>query len=439
MIYRLVSALIRVGIGIFFRRCEVVGRENIPRTGPLLLIANHVNGLVDPFLLLAVSPRRVRIVAKHTLWRVPVLRSFLEALGAIPVYRPREDAEARRRNAAFFETCVGTLRRGGAVAIFPEGTSHEAPAPLPLRTGAARIALEARAQGAAPAVVPIGLNYEQKDRFRSDLVVLVGPPLGLGDTDARVDEAAARELTDRFARALQEVVVGLSSWEEHRLLGLLVGLAGGRPTGACALRRRLAFARGYGALRDSRVEELRELREHLERIAVRCRELGIPPDRLEQRYAAGSVARWLLPRLDMLLLGWPLGVWGLVNNWLPYRATGLLAARLARNPDDLAMLKLIGALVVFPGFYVLQTAVVWAAFGAAVALPYALLLAPSGYYALRYWELEGGFRGEVRLFVRLLGRRREVEELRRERRAALERVDRLAATLADREPARSAG
>src|SRR5204863_7259460 len=68
----------------FYRRVETVGREGVPG-GPVLLVANHANGLVDPMLVLAAVERPITVAAKSTLWRIPVLGNVLDALGAVPV------------------------------------------------------------------------------------------------------------------------------------------------------------------------------------------------------------------------------------------------------------------------------------------------------------------------------------------------------------------
>ena len=64
---RLLAAASQLATGVFFRQVEVVGAGRIPRTGPLIVIANHVNGLVDPVLLLAAVPRPLRFLGKNTL------------------------------------------------------------------------------------------------------------------------------------------------------------------------------------------------------------------------------------------------------------------------------------------------------------------------------------------------------------------------------------
>ena len=129
---------------VFFRRVEVVGRERVPRRGACLFVLNHPNALVDPAFLLCFAPRRVSFLAKSPLFRMPVVGFFIRALDSIPVYRRQDEGEgAASRNRETFEHSAALLRRGGTIAICPEGASHSEPYLLPLKSGAARIALGA--------------------------------------------------------------------------------------------------------------------------------------------------------------------------------------------------------------------------------------------------------------------------------------------------------
>src|SRR5205814_1234426 len=130
---------------VFYRRIEATGLENVPESGPVLFVANHANGLVDPILVLALVSRPITFVAKSTLWKVPLLGSLLDALGAVPVVRRAdaspETAAGADRNDASLHRLAEALDAGGAVLIFPEGRSHSDPFLSPIRTGAARVLL----------------------------------------------------------------------------------------------------------------------------------------------------------------------------------------------------------------------------------------------------------------------------------------------------------
>src|SRR4051794_24149217 len=91
---RFFRALVRLVLRVFFREVEVAGAERLPAGVPLVLVANHVNGLIDPLLLIGPLPtveRPPRFLGKSTLWQNPLVRPFLDLAGAIPVYRRQDE------------------------------------------------------------------------------------------------------------------------------------------------------------------------------------------------------------------------------------------------------------------------------------------------------------------------------------------------------------
>ena len=83
-------ALARALVRLFYHRVDVVGIERVPTAGPLVIVANHRNALVDPLILIATLPRTLRPMAKAPLFRHPILAPFLRLAGALPVHR-RQD------------------------------------------------------------------------------------------------------------------------------------------------------------------------------------------------------------------------------------------------------------------------------------------------------------------------------------------------------------
>src|SRR4051812_1585085 len=119
---RFMRAVARLILKVFFREVEVVGAERIPRDRPLVLVANHVNGLIDPLLLMGPLPVMPRFLGKSTLWKIWILRPFLNLAGAIPVYRRQDHgADPSRadpsRNAETFARSHDLLARGGVLAV----------------------------------------------------------------------------------------------------------------------------------------------------------------------------------------------------------------------------------------------------------------------------------------------------------------------------------
>ena len=177
MIYRLTRALWRAALFAFFRRIDVQGRGNVPGRGPVLIVANHTNAFVDPLLVLTRLRRTVTLTAKSTLRKNPLLAPLMRALHVVEFHRAQDVAEGAdpAKNRGAMDACVRRLAEGGCVVIFPEGVSHSDPSLRPFRTGAARIALaylEAHPDGAPLVIVPAGLHFEAKERFRSSAGVV---------------------------------------------------------------------------------------------------------------------------------------------------------------------------------------------------------------------------------------------------------------------------
>src|SRR5262249_38129679 len=105
---------------IYFREIEVAGDVPAPDARGRLFAANHVNGLVDPILVLTQAPCPISPVAKSTLWRIPGLRWLLDAVDAVPIVRRRDVPEkSATDNEAVFVRVAHHLTSGGNILIFP--------------------------------------------------------------------------------------------------------------------------------------------------------------------------------------------------------------------------------------------------------------------------------------------------------------------------------
>jgi 1-acyl-sn-glycerol-3-phosphate acyltransferase len=128
-------------LGFSFR---VEGRENIPRSGPVLVIANH-QSFLDPVLVGLASPRHLRAVARKSLFRHRVVAWLIRSLEAIPLDHEGVGKEGVR-------TVVEELGRGRGVLLFPEGTRTDDGAVHPFKAGIHLLLKRAQAP-----VVPVGI------------------------------------------------------------------------------------------------------------------------------------------------------------------------------------------------------------------------------------------------------------------------------------------
>jgi len=424
----LIGAACRLALAIFFRRVEVVGRDRIP-AGPKIVVGNHVNGLIDPLFVLGPLRLPARLLGKSTLWRIPVLAQLLDLAGVLPVYRRIDAGEDPARNLETFARCRDELAAGATIVILPEGISHDLPQLQPLRTGAARIALETELERGPTGlrIVPVGLVFEERQRFRSRALVVVGEPIdpALEVEAARTDPTgAARALTARISDALERVTLNYPSWEEARWIEVGVDLFDrdrfdlprGRRLEAEFLARR-ALARGLDDLRDRHPDEVARAIEAIrayDRLLSAC---GLTDEQVAARYRPGPALSFLARTLGRILLAAPVAIYGTLLNLVPYLLVGAIAARVEDEPNQLATYKLFPSLVVYPALWLAQglAAGTWlgASAGAAVALSAPL----SGFVALRFHERRETLWRETRAFLLLKGRRSVAAELARRRAA----------------------
>src|SRR4051812_1184329 len=114
---RLLRWLAEVAVRFYYPRRSLEGAENIPAGGAALYVANHPNGLLDPLVLRVMLHRRVRFLAKSTLWGNPFGRLAMDAFECLPVYRqsdvaPNERGETVSRNEETFARCRAELAAG---------------------------------------------------------------------------------------------------------------------------------------------------------------------------------------------------------------------------------------------------------------------------------------------------------------------------------------
>jgi 1-acyl-sn-glycerol-3-phosphate acyltransferase len=385
-----------------------------------MFVLNHPNSLVDPIFLLCLAPRPVSFLAKAPLFSLPIAGWLVKAAGSIPVERRQDPGADLTKNREMFSRVRAHLSAGGAVALFPEGTSHSDPRLKPMKTGAARIALGVSSEPPLR-IQPVGLFYTNKQTFRSAALVYYGEAFEV--TSAPLDAAGepppdrVTHLTDRIGRALGEVTLQADAFEAHDFVARTERILASqrresddapRPglSEEFALRRRVLA--GYEALKSRDPDRLERMQRRVLRYEEKLRGAGIDPWDVPIGTFKGSrvflVIGLFLLRFALLL---PLGLPGLVLNYLPYRLVGLLSQRAVGKYDDiLATAKAAAAFIVFPAVWVGFAILCWRWRGVVVAAV-ALVLAPvSGFAALRLSELADRALGAIRaLGLWVLGRR----------------------------------
>jgi glycerol-3-phosphate O-acyltransferase/dihydroxyacetone phosphate acyltransferase len=232
----------------YYPRMEFIDAERIPQTGPVVLCSNHSNSMLDPVIVGITAQRPVRFMAKAPLFELPVFGPLMFALGMVPAFRGKDDTKQVRRNLESLDIGAKILLGGQAMGIFPEGMCTDRAHLEQIRTGAARMALQAVEEGAGPVqIVPLGVAYERKEAFRSSVLVRVAEPIRVADMLVEHENSipkARRAVTQELEARLKEVAIHLEEPEWEPWLDDLETIvpASSDDSSATPLRRRKAIA-----------------------------------------------------------------------------------------------------------------------------------------------------------------------------------------------------
>ncbi|MCB0353631.1 MAG: 1-acyl-sn-glycerol-3-phosphate acyltransferase [Bdellovibrionales bacterium] len=220
MFYRFLRSLALFLRGHFFSRCSVIG-EPPCEDGPVIVVANHPNYFLDPFLLASVFRRELFFLAKSTLF-TSITSPLLRAAHLLPVYRMQDGGENRaEKNRQVFASVIEKLEARTGIALFPEGISAGERKLHPIKTGASRMALEAEAQNEfslGVCIQPIGITYARFGQFRSSVTLSFGRPISVADFREEYhsnQRGAVQALTFSIEQGIREQIVEV---DEDRLL-----------------------------------------------------------------------------------------------------------------------------------------------------------------------------------------------------------------------------
>jgi len=484
-LYRALIRFLRVTTHLYFIEVRSSGLGHVPADGPVMLAANHPGSILDAILLSTQVPRPINYLARSGLFRYPVAAMLFRRLGAIPVYRPHESADAAERNRVAFEQVYRRLEAGGCIGIFPEGRNSSWARVGPLRKGIARMALGAEARNdfaLGLVIVPAGVNLDRRELLTSDALLRFGEPISVAGYAALFHddpEQAVRTLTADVQQALRRQALHV---DDRRLEQMVTELADTfadqlavrfevaaprderQPEGSLIKRwlwKALGWYHRSSAAAGKALEQRVLSRQHISTVLSRAlahdpravmelrNDLERYKDHLGQtrlrealhrafdqrhssghRHASDQPVRegWIRLRMTLFAVAMaPVALFGLVHNALPYAVTKF-APRLFRDEAVRTFAYFGIGVLAFLTAYAGLGYWLWrsAGFSPVWTLAYLAALPPTGFAALGYRRTILVYRDKILVRTLVFDRAQLVALLRREREVLFARFEALA-------------
>jgi glycerol-3-phosphate O-acyltransferase/dihydroxyacetone phosphate acyltransferase len=369
MLYRFLKLILNLALRVFFRKVYIRNKHLIPGKGPMIICANHPATFLDPIVIGASVSPELFFLSKGEAFRSPFARWMLPRLNMIPVYRQQDDPSQMHKNKETFIRCFEHLKKGGIILIFPEGVSLTERKLRKLKTGTARIALGAEARNnfnLGVKILNLGLNYTNPHKFNQDLYINADLHIEVSafkELYAQNEHQAAAELTEQIRLHLEQQIIAVEDEQTDDLVKKIeliykqqlardAGLDPQQSDDDFHLTRNIADTVAWFKAQDpGRVEVMRlqidTYSDNLKRAKLSDEQLN-PEGRKESLFFNNIVS------FVFLVAGFPVYLFGLLNNWLPFEIPSYLSKRYSPSTDFIGAIALVAGTAFFILFYSLQ-------------------------------------------------------------------------------------
>ncbi len=224
VLYYFFKVLVRTSTWVYYSKVTVSGQRHHRSRNPCILVSNHPSTLLDPLNTAVEVDAEVNFLANASLFQHPIADWLLSRLYCIPIERYQDTGGKPLNNAASFKQATKFLSGGGCLYVAPEGTSFVERRLRKIKTGTARIAFAAEKANnwqLGLTILPVGLNYADPTKFRSELLTVFGEPIRVADfQDAHEADPvnAVQRLTAAIGEGIGAVIIDCEDGQQDELL-----------------------------------------------------------------------------------------------------------------------------------------------------------------------------------------------------------------------------
>lgn len=226
-LYYFFKSIVWIGLKIYNPLTYVLGKQNLKQKGPLIIVSNHPNTLLDPLHVAVIFPRYVHLLANASLFKNPIVGWLLNQLYCIPIQRTQDTGGKPLNNVEAFKRSTDFLRKNGCLYIAPEGTSWMEKRLHPIKTGTARIALNFGKETNFEkelVIIAVGIVYDKPNYFGSKVRIVVNNPIKISDYKNiyfENEKDAVQNLTKKIELDLKNSIIHTETIENERIFNTI--------------------------------------------------------------------------------------------------------------------------------------------------------------------------------------------------------------------------
>lgn len=412
MLYQFFKIIFELTLKIFFKKIKINQAQHISSKGPIIVVANHPNTFMDPLLIGTLFKQPLFFLAKSTVFNSPVAKWLFKKLNMIPVYRKKDVADNSLKNEETFEKCYEALAQKITLLIFPEGISVHERKLQQIKTGTARIALGAEAQNdfqLGITILPIGLNYSDPKRFRSEVFIAVAAPIQVSDFQSLYQtdpNKAVLALTDKVKTALEAQVIITQNVEEDNFVKHVEMLYKNKLFKDFNLSTKEVdqdfivtkeIIKAVHFIQEKDPEKIIHLKKETKAYFQALTKLGLTDQALENNHP--NLLKHLFQSLSILLLGFPIYLYGLIFNYIPYILPSQIAKILTKEDEFVAPIMMTSGIFTFCFFYFWEIFLFYHYIPISLGLLvlYGMSLPLTGFFVLAYHDYFTKRENEIKL------------------------------------------
>jgi glycerol-3-phosphate O-acyltransferase / dihydroxyacetone phosphate acyltransferase len=411
LFYRFLQGLVWISYWVYFRRIVFINKEKFKSQGPLLVLSNHPNTLMDPLMAVYRLHVRLALLANYSLFKNPITNWLLSTLYCIPIQRVKDVEGQPPRNDEAFKMCDIHLTSGGSIYIAAEGSSYIERHIREFKTGAARIAFSAENKNNFKLdlkVLLIGITYTDPLKFRGDAVVQLGELIDIDtwrDAYENNPRRAIQDLTQHLEDETKKLVIHCRDMDEDAFLKQVETiLQSEKPLDTeGAYHRGKALLKALNAWEGRDLEGFSNFKKEIENYCSKLNMLKINDLNIE-KFNPLSILTFIL--------GLPIFIYGLLNNLISIVVSESLIKSLKVDYSYDTTIRYASGLFLSPLFWWLQIKLLYHFF--AIPFPwwvYLFSIVPTG--LLAWWVYKMGVKIKDYFVFKMNDKKHKLSEQRK--------------------------